>query len=149
VAGASFDQFLYIWDAATGALVRKLEGAGPLFAVRTSPDGSLMAGIGGVSPTLWDRTSGVPKLQLEGHPALVLDGEFLSDQLFVSVMINHTALVWDLVAARPLMTFHDVEMMVFADDRRSVAIIGATGVRVWSPRMPVPDLDALQALHAK
>jgi hypothetical protein len=108
-----------------------------------------MAGVGGVSPTLWDRNSGAPRIQLEGHSALVIDGDFLSDQLFVSVMINHTALVWDLVTARPLMTFHDVEAMVFASDRRSVAIVGATGVRVWSPRVPPPDLDALEALHLK
>jgi hypothetical protein len=38
---------------------------------------------------------------------------------------------------------------VFSDDRRSVALVGATGVRIWSPRAPAPDLDALRALHSK
>jgi len=149
VVATSDDQFLYIWDAATGALVRKLEGTGPLNMVRTSPDGSIMIGVGGISPTVWDRVSGARKGQLEGHSALVDDGEFLNDQIFVSIARNHTAFVWDVGTTRPLMTFHDVGTMVFASDRRSVALVGSTGVRVWSPRLPPPDLDALPALHMK
>jgi len=47
------------------------------------------------------------------------------------------------------MEFQNVEAMVFAEDRRSVALVSATGVRLWSPRVPPPDLDALQALHLK
>ncbi len=147
VIAASFDQFLYIWDAATGALVRKLEGTGPLYAVRTSPDGSITIGVGGFSPIVWDRASGKRIGQIEGHAALVRDGEFLNDQIFVSIAQDHTAFVWDVGTARPLMTFHDVDSMVFANDRRSVALIGSTGVHVWSPRLPPPDLDALRALH--
>jgi WD40 repeat protein len=149
VLATSHDQFLYIWNAATGALVRKLEGTGPLYAVRTSPDGSTTIGVGGFSPTVWDLTSGARKRQLEGHSALVIEGQFLDDQIFVSIALNHTAFVWDVVAGRPLMAFHDASTMVFADDLRSVAIVGAMGVRVWSPRMPPPDLDALRALHLK
>jgi WD40 repeat protein len=149
VVATSWDQFLYTWDAATGALVRKLEGTGPLDAVRTSPDGSITIGIGGISPTVWDLTSGARKGLLEGHPALVQDGEFINDQTFVSIAANHTAFVWDVAAARPLMTFHDVDAMAFAQDLRSVAIVGATGVRVWSPRVPPPDLDELRSLHVK
>jgi WD40 repeat protein len=149
IVASSYDQFLYIWDVATGALVRKLEGTGPLSAVRTSPDGSIMIGVGGISPTVWDRASGARIGQLEGHAALARDGEFLNDQIFVSLAADHTALVWDVAAARPLMSFHDVDTMVFASDRRSVALVGSTGVRVWSPRLPPPDLDALQPLHRK
>jgi WD40 repeat protein len=149
VVAASWDQFLYIWDAATGALVRKLEGNGPLDAVRTSPDGSITIGVGGFSPTVWDLASGARKRQLEGHSAPVQDGQFLDDQIFVSIAWNHTAFVWDVATARQLMAFQDVDAMVFADDLRSVAIIGATGVRLWSPRLPPLDLDALRALHLK
>ncbi len=149
VIAASLDQSVYIWDEATGALVRKLEGSGPLWRVRTSPDGSIMVGVGGVSPTVWDRTTGAPIRQLEGHPDLVTDGEFIDDQIFVSVAWNHTAFVWDIATARPLMKLHDVEAVEFAPDRRSVALIGPTGVRVWSPRAPTPDHDALRALHVK
>jgi len=57
--------------------------------------------------------------------------------------------VWDLVTARPLTTFHDADKMVFSSDRRSVALVGTTGVRLWSPRFPVPSADELQALHVK
>ena len=141
------DQFLYIWNARTSALVRKLEGTGPLFGVRTSPDGSITIGVGGFSPTVWNRASGARVGQLEGHAALVQNGEFLNDQIFVSIALDHTAFVWDIAAARPLMTFHDVDTMVLAEDRRSVALVGTTGVRIWSPRLPPPDLDALRALH--
>jgi len=149
VLAASMDQFLYIWNAATGVLVRKLEGTGPLYAVRTSPDGSITIGVGGFSPTVWDRTSGKRIGQIEGHAALVQGGEFLNDQIFVSIALDHTAFVWDVGTARPLMTFHDVDTMVFANDLRSVALVGATGVHVWSPRLPSPDLDALRALHVQ
>jgi WD40 repeat protein len=143
ILATSLDQFLYVWDAATGALARKLEGAGPLFAVRTSPDGSLMVGIGGISPVVWDRATGARLGQLEGHTDVVLGGEFVDHRIFVAFSVNRSALVWDAVAARPLMKLQDVEWMVFSDDRRSVALVGATGVRLWSPRAPEPDLAAL------
>jgi hypothetical protein len=48
-----------------------------------------------------------------------------------------------------LTKFHDVDAMVVSGDRRSVALVGATGVRIWSPRAPVPDLDALRVLHSQ
>jgi hypothetical protein len=108
-----------------------------------------MVGVGGVSPTVWSRTSGALLRQLEGHSDLVRDGDFIDDQLFVSIAWNHTALVWDVAAARPLMTFHDVDAMVVSDDRRAVALIGAAGVRVWSPRAHAPDPDALRADRLK
>jgi WD40 repeat protein len=144
ILAASDDQFLYVWDAATGALVHKLEATGPLWGVRTSPDGSKAIGVGGISPTIWDRASGARIGLLEGHSNLVWDGDLLDDRLFVSVAMNHTALVWDLAAARPLTRFHDVDAMAVSEDRRSVALVGPTGVRIWSPRAPVPDLDTLR-----
>jgi WD40 repeat protein/serine/threonine protein kinase len=149
IVAASTDQFLYLWDTATGALVHKLEGTGPLEAVRTSPHGTTTIAVGGFSATVWNLTSGLRQGQLEGHAALLRDGEFLDDQIFVSIAWNHTAFVWDIVAARLLMTFQDVDTMVFSDDRRSVAIVGPTGVRLWSPRMPSPDLELLPGLREK
>jgi WD40 repeat protein len=149
VVAASWDQLVYTWDAATGALVHKLEGSGPLGGVRTSPDGSIMIGVGGTSPAIWDRTTGARIGQLEGHSDLVESGEFIDDQLFVSLAGDHTVRVWDVAAARPLTMFRDVEAMVFSEDRRAVALVGTTGVRVWTPRVPAPDLDALQVFHLK
>ncbi|HWU88698.1 MAG TPA: hypothetical protein VN253_15635, partial [Kofleriaceae bacterium] len=146
ILAASWDQFLYVWDAATGSLVRKLEGAGPLHAIRMSPDGALAIGVGGISPTIWDRTTGAQLGQLEGHSDAVRNGEFLDDRIFISIAANHIALVWDVQAARALTTFHDVGSLVSSPDRRWVALIGPTGVRVWSPRFPVPDLDGLPVI---
>ncbi|HSK04477.1 MAG TPA: WD40 repeat domain-containing protein, partial [Kofleriaceae bacterium] len=142
---ASDDQFVYVWDAATGALLRKLEGTGPLWAVRTSPDGAIAVGVGGFSPTVWDRTTGARLGQLDGHSALVRHGEFLDDRIFVSAASNRTALVWDLDATQPLMQLHDVDAVVLSEDRRAVALVGTAGVRVWSPRAPAPAPDALRA----
>jgi WD40 repeat protein len=146
VLAASTDQFLYVWDLATGALAHKLEGTGPLRAVRMSPDGSLMIGVGGISPAVWDRATGARLGQLEGHSALVTDGEFIDDRLFISTATNQTALIWDVDAARPLTKLHDVEAIVVAPDRRSVVFGGGKGARLWTPRAPAPDLDALGAL---
>jgi hypothetical protein len=39
--------------------------------------------------------------------------------------------------------------MVVSDDRRAVALIGAAGVRVWSPRAHAPDPDPLRADRLK
>jgi WD40 repeat protein/serine/threonine protein kinase len=142
---ASHDQFLYVWDLATGALARKLEGTGPLWGVRTSPDGAVTIGVGGLAPVVWDRTTGARLGQLEGHSDLVKSGEFIDSRLFVSIAANHTALIWDVDTLRPLTSFRDVDFMVLSDDRRFVVLIGATGVRIWSPRAPAPDLDTLQA----
>jgi WD40 repeat protein len=148
IAGASLDQFLYVWDAATGALVNKLEGTGPLWGVRTSPDGALAIGVGGVSPTVWDRASGARLHQLEGHSDLVRDGAFLGDRLFLSLAWNRTAIVWDVDSGRALTRFHEVDEIAVSEARGTVALVGATGVRIWTPRTPVPDLDALRARGA-
>jgi WD40 repeat protein len=145
----SFDQFLYVWDAATGALLHKLEGSGPLYAVRTSTDGSLMIGVGGISPTIWDRTSGAQIAQLEGHSNAVIQGELIDDRIFVSLAWNRVAFVWDVAAARPLATFRDIDAIAVTEDRREVAFVSAAGVRIWSPRAPTPDLDALRGLRAR
>jgi hypothetical protein len=45
------------------------------------------------------------------------------------------------------MKLHGVDAMAISEDRSAVALIGATGVRIWSPRAPVPDLDTLRALR--
>ena len=79
-------------------------------------------------------------------PAPVQDGEFIDDRLFVSTARDHTAIVWDVTTARPLTSFPGVDGMVVSGDRRSVAFISKTGVRIWSPRAPTPDLSALRLL---
>jgi len=145
LAGGS-DQFLYVWDRATGALAHKLEATGHLWGVRTSPDGSIVIGVGGISPAVWDRASGARRGQLEGHTALLQQGEFIDDRIFVSTARDHTAIVWDVTTARPLTSFPGVDGMVVSGDRRTVAFIGVTGVCIWSPRTPVPDLSALDPL---
>jgi len=73
----------------------------------------------------------------------VQNGEFIGDRLFISTSLNHTAVVWDVAAARPLLRLLDVDAVEVSDDRRAVALLGPTGVRVWSPRMPAPDPGAL------
>jgi len=142
----SKDQFLYVWDRAAGTLAHKLEATGYLWGVQTSPDGSIAIGIGGISPAVWDLDSGARRGQLDGHTALLLQGEFIDDRIFVSTARDHTAIVWDVTTARPLTSFHGVDGMVVSGDRRTVALIGVTGVRIWSPSMPVPDLGALRPL---
>ena len=143
----SFDQSLYVWDLASGALVRKLEATGPLWAVRTSPDGALAIGVGGISPVVWDQRTGARLRQLEGHSDMVQSGDFFGDRLFIAAALNHTALVWDVTTGRPLLKLLDVDAVKVAADHRTVALIGPTGVRLWSPAMPEPDLGALPVLR--
>jgi len=139
VFGGMTDSHVSVWDLATGVLVSRLDGTGPIWAVRTSPDGAVTIGVGGASPTMWESRTGSRIGTLEGHGQWVRDGAFIDDRIFISRDQDHKALVWDVASARPILTFDDVRSLVVSADRRSVALVGSSGVRVWSPRMPAPN----------
>jgi WD40 repeat protein len=98
---------------------------------------------------VWDRKTGARRGQLAGHVSVVQDGDFIEDELFVSVALDHTAILWDVSTGQPLLRLSDVDHLVVTGDRRSVALVGSAGVRVWSPRAPIPELSALPAPRAK
>jgi RNA polymerase sigma factor (sigma-70 family) len=72
VASGSGDEFVRLWDAHKGKLIRSLQGVGPgTRCVAFTPDGrTVAAGWKDGKVHLWDVQSGELKKTLEGHAAL-------------------------------------------------------------------------------
>jgi WD40 repeat protein len=96
----SWDQSAKLWDAATGAAVRKLDGVhkGYINSVQFSPDGTLVltASDDGTA-RLWDAASGKPTDQtFSGHQGRVRQARFNTDgSKIVTSSNDKTARVWN------------------------------------------------------
>jgi WD40 repeat protein len=96
----SWDQSAKLWDAATGAAVRKLDGVhkGYINSVQFSPDGKqvLTASDDG-TVRLWDATSGKPtEPTFGGHQGRVRQARFNTDgSKIVTSSNDKTARVWN------------------------------------------------------
>ncbi len=96
------DPIVRIWDAATGHLVRTLQGhVGGVIGVDWSHDGTLIA-TGGRDGTarVWDAATGEQRLVLAGHAGLVALVAFSPDGTrLVTGGSDGTARVWDITPA--------------------------------------------------
>lgn len=89
-----------IWDAATGALVRKLEGhTRPLWDAAFSRDGlRVVTASGDNTARVWSAPAGDPIARLEGHTGLEWSAAFSPDgNRIVTASDDGTARVFRLV----------------------------------------------------
>ncbi len=138
VLGAAFDQYVWVWDDRNGAVTAKLRANGFLTGLEISPDGRYLVGIGGTSPTIWDRDSLVELGTLDGHTDFVSQGKFISNELFVTVARDATARVWDIASRRELRVLPGTTDIAVSRQQPAVILAIVGGVREWFPRTPQP-----------
>jgi WD40 repeat protein len=96
----SHDQTVRLWDAATGALLQRLEGhTNSVNSVAFSPDGKkVVSGSHDQTVRLWDAATGTLLQRLEGHTSSVTSVAFSPDsKLLPSLLVsNHWVVEGDM-----------------------------------------------------
>lgn len=130
---------LRVWDAITGALVRRLTGhVGDVFDVTYSRDGRLIAS-GGVDETvrLWDDATGRPLHVLRGHRSFVRALAFSPDSSrIVSGAEDNSVRIWDAESGKSVGVLRGhsghVTDVAFSPDGRNIASSSEDGtLKLW------------------
>ena len=132
---------VYLWDTATGAAVRTLEGHGNgVNAVVFSPNGSLLASVSwDRTVRLWDPATGAAVRTLEGHGNSVTAVAFSRDgRLLASASVDKTVRLWDPTTGAPVRTLAGhpgpVAAVAFSPDGHLLASASwDKTVRLWDP----------------
>jgi WD40 repeat protein/tRNA A-37 threonylcarbamoyl transferase component Bud32 len=149
IVTSGWDHSARIWDASTGAALRKLAGtsagakgghsASVNSAVFSPQDGKhiVTASDDGVIK-IWDAESGVALKTLRGHSAAVQHAAYSPDGRFiVSSSRDKTARVWDAATGESLVTLTGHELSVlhaaFSHDGQFIATASEdTTVKLWN-----------------
>ncbi len=124
-----------IWDAVTGEMRLSLPGLGvELLGVAWSSDGNSFTVNGPRHYTIWD-VSDQP-LNLSGHTANILDGEWSPDGMLVATSsFDNTARIWDAVTGEELHVLdhgNQVWMLDWSPDSTRIVTASSGGTaRIW------------------
>ena len=129
-----------------------LGGDEPLYSVRLSPDGALLAaGSGDGKVLLWDARTRQPRPALAGHAKAVFDVAFSSDgRLLASASADTTVIVWDPASGQKLSEIAGdgsaVSHVAFSPDGKVLVAATQRGrIGLWDPRTG----QALQPLEGE
>ncbi len=140
LASASDDQTVKLWSAASGTLLRTLNGhKGAVEAVAFSPAGRVVASASGAALTLWDAASGALLRSLKGHDFDVSSVAFSPDGRIVASATHGGAIkLWDVSSGGLLRAFKahtgggGVASIAFSPDGRFIASAGGDQtVKLW------------------
>ena len=97
VVSGGADGAVRVWDLATGAQLRALEGhSGAVWAVALTPDGQVVSGGVDGAVRVWDLATGAQLRALEGHSGAVWAVALTPDGQVVSGGVDGAVRVWDL-----------------------------------------------------
>lgn len=102
-----YDKTVRIWDTATGAVLKTLDGhTGAVSSVAFSLDGALLAsGSDDNTVRLWDTVTGMALKTLEGHTDCVISVAFSGNgALLASSSYDDTVRLWNAVMGSALRT---------------------------------------------
>jgi DNA-binding beta-propeller fold protein YncE len=139
LASGYLDSTIRLWDAASGALLRTLEGhTSRVLGVAFSPDSRLLASASWDNTIrLWDAASGALLRTLEGHTEDVNSVAFSPDgRLLASGSLDNTIRLWDAASGALLRTLEghtdNVESVAFSPDGRLLASASWDNtIRLW------------------
>jgi uncharacterized protein with WD repeat len=139
LASPSGDRTIRLWDAATGALVRKLEGHSErVFSVAWSPDGrTLASGSNDSTIRLWDAATGTVVRKLEEHSRSVYGVAWSPDgRTLASASGDKTVRLWDGATGAVIRTLEGhsghVNSVAWSPDRQTLASASDDNtIRLW------------------
>ncbi|HET6573707.1 MAG TPA: WD40 repeat domain-containing protein, partial [Fimbriiglobus sp.] len=117
--------FLYGWDPATGKERFRIPDWESTF-ITYSPDGSRLVGFAQNDVLVADPATGKLAHRLQGHGGWMIAGyAFSADgKRLVTGSVDHTAIIWDLVAGKPALDFDSprgrVSVLAFSPDGKTL-----------------------------
>ncbi len=107
-SGASDDNEIRIWDAATGRVIRRLSGhTGWIRSLAFAPDGTLLAsGSTDQTVRIWDAATGQLTATLSGHTGFIGGVAFSPDSAtLASASRDGSVRLWDVASGREISGF--------------------------------------------
>ncbi len=138
VLTASDDKSARIWDALSGAELRRLNGGdgkdyGAVETARFSADGTrAVTSSEDKSVRIWDTTTGKELLNLKGHGYKVTNAEFSNDGTrIITVSNNSRVRVWDVASGELVLLLRNNDRSItsarFSDDGKQILMAAADG----------------------
>jgi WD40 repeat protein len=161
LASGGEDHFIYLWDVATGHLVRKLEGhTAAIHALAFSADGKQLAsGSSDKTTILWDASSWKILRQFAAPPGEIDRVVFSPDGRSLASGTGSSIAVWDVLSGRLLeaLGYETLKghLLCFTPDGSSLVVQDAKQLSYWnlalgrlSRELPIKSSESKQLLVA-